>query len=157
MKPGETGCLGVVVFRFTNPNLRWIDCAHVWCRSNDPPCSFSSVRSCAFTKPFAIEIVISYVMECPEARMLLIMLITFASWFGSSRTFRQFRKLFIIVTLFLVVCFNDSSYSRLRNAKFRCNWSVAIHYRSFSDFCSFERIIVFSFFIACRVCEIRLA
>ena len=79
MKPGETGCLGVVAFRFTNSNLRWMDCAHVWCRSIDPPCSFSSVRSCAFTKPFTIESVTSYVMECPEARMLLIMLITFAS------------------------------------------------------------------------------
>ena len=78
MKPGETGCLEVVAFHFTNPNLRWMDYADVCCRSIDPPCSFSSVRSCAFTKPFAIEIVISYVMECPEARMLLIMLITFA-------------------------------------------------------------------------------
>ena len=79
MKPGETGCLDVVAFRFTNPNLRWMDCAHVWCRSIDPPCSFNRVRLYAFTKPFSIEIVISYVMECLEARMLLIMLITFAS------------------------------------------------------------------------------
>ena len=79
MKPGETGCSDVVAFRFKIPNLRWMDCAHVWCRSIDLPCSFSSVQSCSFTKAFAIEIVILYVMECPEARMLLIMLITFAS------------------------------------------------------------------------------
>ena len=79
MKPGETGCVDVVAFRFTSSNYRWMDCAHVWSRSIDPPCSFRSVRSCAFTKLFAIEIVISYVMECQEARMLLIMLITFAS------------------------------------------------------------------------------
>ena len=79
MEPGETGCLDVAAFRFTNPNLRWMDCAHVWCKSIDPPCSFSSVQLCVFTKPFAIEIVLSYVMECPKARMLLIMLITFAS------------------------------------------------------------------------------
>ena len=80
MKPGEiTGCLDGVAFRFTNPNLQWMDCAHTWCRSVDPPCSFSSVRSHAFTKPFAVEIVISYFMESPETRMLLIMFITFAS------------------------------------------------------------------------------